>query len=270
MAEVTTRELFELAELYWNAAGDYYNQDREDITGWDELSPADQGAEAQGMGDLLEELESRGWQKKELQSFEITAPVSFQFTKVEDPRDINLNFHVTDPDSALKRIQDLRKTVDTLLEPTREERFNGVAQAYGNPRQWSDIDDVPTGVKVSDRTGDIYRWDGAVLMFRFHWETDTDFDPWGEDVSDVDGYGPFTEVLKEPENTEGPWDRWEYVPDGVKYQPTTAENSMDNETVYTNRVGKRHWSWRDLNGTYPSTVPGPTVNSWGPFVKAEG
>lgn len=60
------------------------------------------------------------------------------------------------------------------------------------PRQWVCIRDVPSGVRVTDKDGDVFVWEYGNLMFRGF--------PWGVISSTFDeNLSPFTEVLDRDE-----------------------------------------------------------------------
>jgi hypothetical protein len=275
LTEVSTRELFELAEFYWNAAGDHYDQDRDDLTGWDELDPIDQGAEAQGMASLLEELESRGWNRSPWEPFgfitDRDAPtIQFNSDKVytiPEGSKFEVQFR-TDPDATQKYIDQQDKIAKLLAPLTALPKQ--VEEVPRSPREWARIQDVPKDVRIRNNGDEVMYWADGEYGPKWYEEDPEMPDHFFYSNNDLTNemYGPFTEVLPE-QNLDGPWDRWEDVPDGVKYRPTTAENHYDNETIYTNRDGGRLWIWRDLKGNGPSKVPGSQVNAWGPFAKVE-
>lgn len=76
------------------------------------------------------------------------------------------------------------------VEPSglTESQWNDVRATTGQPRQWVRIEDVPFGVPVTDRTGDVFIWEDGYLMFRGA--------AWGHIGTFFnDQLGPFTEVI---------------------------------------------------------------------------
>ncbi|SIE08650.1 DUF6378 domain-containing protein [Mycobacteroides abscessus] len=63
-----------------------------------------------------------------------------------------------------------------------------VVEGIPTPRQWVRIEDVPSGVRVTDKDHDVFVWEYGNLMFRG--------DDWGcVSTTFNENLGPFTEVL---------------------------------------------------------------------------
>ncbi|WP_066904074.1 hypothetical protein [Mycolicibacterium houstonense] len=87
-----------------------------------------------------------------------------------------------------------------------EERVEEVVDAELVPRVWQSIRDVPAGIQVRDRDGDVFVWvapdypdEPSLLVWSCGDSSPLDFAPWGDEPADItavdNGLNPFTEVI---------------------------------------------------------------------------
>lgn len=252
--DITTKELFELAEFYWKNGPELDDYSETERIDWEDLSPAWQAEEAESIRALLGELENRGW-------FRSTYPQRYLFG-------VNSSYTLSDLSNLYNGIRSpwaMWSAPEVEVNMPRE------------PRKWDLIEDVPTDVKVKDRTGDtiFFHPDKDLWMVSGKYGDADWHDP------DQNSYAPFTEIIEEkpaePEplaewekllvNPDGPWDHWQDVPEDVKY---TGQNMSIYGTspTWVNRGGERMWLPR-FGGEVPSNQS-DIQETYAPFVKVEG
>lgn len=234
---ITTKELFELARIH----SDGYDASGldPDFVPWGEYLPGEQAAQAEGVRAVLEELKRRGW----------TEPYdNGGWIPPAEP----LVFDVTD--------YEVRNGVFVIgAEPVSLKR---------EPRVWQRIEEVPINVAVEDHDGD--RWEYREGEWR--------------GLSPVHGTwsypenlanSPFTEIIKDPAeiladwekellNPDGPWDRWQDVPNGIRYRSTE-----DEICGYVNRDGVRMLIFLDDDEECESSNSEADMQAIAPFEKID-
>jgi len=120
--DITTKELFELAEFYWKNGPELDDDSETERIDWEDLSHAWQAEEAESIQALLGELENRGWTR-------LTYPQKYIFGPSYSIQDIDLG----DPWAIW------REPAITLADEIPTEYHEG---------KWDRWEDVPVGVIV--------------------------------------------------------------------------------------------------------------------------
>jgi len=196
--ELTTKELFDLAETHWAETNPM-------TAPWDRVSPMGQARQAEAIKAVIAEYE-----KIRVNDYLSTIPIKDSWDNWEDvPVGVIVEGH--GPSTTCK-------------DGTKHNKFR--KRADGGVDFWATFDKDPTVLSESEP---------------------------------YEGSSPFVKV----ENTKGPWDRWEDVPDGVRYSPAGRP-----EYMYVNRSGLRRVIGSN-ESEITSVATDNTVQSWGPFKKAE-
>ncbi|MGW1739979.1 hypothetical protein ACWCPQ_14335 [Nocardia sp. NPDC001965] len=248
---MNTKDLFELAQIMSDAYDDS-GIDRTDVVAWADLDPAEQAAYAEGIRAVVEELQRRGWgyhpQKfilgiPEINDGDPVTPAEYympsqwlrpwRFPHIEFPTP---DYGVILNDGSL-RVGGLETVPDLPEALEKIEELVEVAEKLIAPRSWGHLRDIPPNTLTTDREGDFWETDSAGTLYLRISDEDEGSKITPND-SDSEEYGPFTEVVESET-----WNRWQDVPDGVKYSGVNDETEPAES--YENRNGVR---WNVTHG----------------------
>lgn len=255
---ITTKELFELAGIMWDAT---VLVDTEDDLGlWADQTPAIQASKAEAMRTVVEALEGMGYSRG-IEAVLNEGEFVFAAQNVSYPSEYPTGTVFLRADSGPWREAGILAGAGggggfTVNGDSSRFVFDGKRYV----RKWVDIREVPHDVKIRDDEGDVLEWRDVdhpkvpsstpagwwVLRSNCF-----DHEIWAYGDSDHEeanaNYGPFIEVIDEPKPEQ--WDNWRDVPNGVTYVSAKAPNH--SRWINTDD-GRKFWSksaheWRNSN-----------------------